>query len=136
MKNARKTRFDAIFDVAVTVICLLCMLVVLYPLYFCVIASISDPTAIANGRVILAPRDITWSGYKFLFMDSRIFTGYKNTIVYALGSTVLGLLLTIPAGYALSRPDLAGRKWILKCYVFTMYFSGGMIPISWCAISA
>ena len=128
MKNARKTRFDAIFDVAVTVICLLCMLVVLYPLYFCVIASISDPTAIANGRVILAPRDITWSGYKFLFMDSRIFTGYKNTIVYALGSTVLGLLLTIPAGYALSRPDLAGRKWILKYYVFTMYFSGGMIP--------
>lgn len=128
MKNARKTRFDAIFDVAVTVICLLCMLVVLYPLYFCVIASISDPTAIANGRVILAPRDITWSGYKFLFMDSRIFTGYKNTIVYALGSTVLGLLLTIPAGYALSRTDLAGRKWILKYYVFTMYFSGGMIP--------
>lgn len=128
MKNARKTRFDAIFDVAVTVICLLCMLVVLYPLYFCVIASISDPTAIANGRVILAPRDITWSGYKFLFMDSRIFTGYKNTIVYALGSTVLGLLLTIPAGYALSRTDLVGRKWILKYYVFTMYFSGGMIP--------
>lgn len=128
MKNARKTRFDAIFDVAVTVIWLLCMLVVLYPLYFCVIASISDPTAIANGRVILAPRDITWSGYKFLFMDSRIFTGYKNTIVYALGSTVLGLLLTIPAGYALSRPDLVGRKWILKYYVFTMYFSGGMIP--------
>ena len=78
--------------------------------------------------MILAPRDITWSGYKFLFMDSRIFTGYKNTIVYALGSTVLGLLLTIPAGYALSRPDLAGRKWILKYYVFTMYFSGGMIP--------
>lgn len=128
MAVKRKTRFDAIFDIAVTVICILCMLIVLYPLYFCVIASVSSPSDISNGRVILLPHGITWSGYKFLFMDSRIFTGYKNTVIYALGSTLLGLLLTIPAGYALSRPDLKGRKWIMKYYVFTMYFGGGMIP--------
>lgn len=124
----RKTRSDMIFDAVVTLICLMCMLVVLYPLYFCVIASVSDPTAIANGQVILLPHRITWSGYRFLFMDSRVYTGYINTIFYTLGSTLLGLALTIPAGYALSRPDLKGRKWILMCYVFTMYFSGGMIP--------
>ncbi|MGN0972906.1 MAG: carbohydrate ABC transporter permease [Aristaeellaceae bacterium] len=124
----RKTRSDMIFDAVVTLICLMCMLVVLYPLYFCVIASVSDPTAIANGQVILLPHRVTWAGYRFLFMDSRVYTGYINTLFYTLGSTLLGLALTIPAGYALSRPDLKGRKWILMCYVFTMYFSGGMIP--------
>lgn len=124
----RKTTFDAIFDVVVTVICVLCLLAVLYPLYFCVIASISGSAAVNSGKVLLWPCDVTFAGYEFVLGDPRIFTGYKNTFVYALGTTLVGLLLTIPAGYALSRPDLKGRKFILKYYVFTMYFSGGMIP--------
>ena len=124
----RKTRFDAVFDIVVTIICALCLLVVLYPLYFVCIASISGPSAITNGQVILLPHDITWSGYKMVFGDARVLTGYANTFFYSIGTTLMGLLLTIPCGYALSRPDFVGRKVILKIFVFTMYFSGGMIP--------
>ncbi len=128
MITKRKTTFDAIFDVIVTIICLFCLLMVLYPLYFCVIASISSSSAVSSGQVILWPSDITFAGYKFVFGDARVFTGYKNTIVYTIGTTLIGLFLTIPSGYALSRPDFRGRKFILKYYVFTMYFGGGMIP--------
>lgn len=124
----RKTTFDAVFDFAVTVVCIICLLIVLYPLYFVFIASISGPSAITNGKVILLPRDINWSGYKMVFGDARVLRGYGNTMMYAVGTTVMGLLLTIPCAYALSRPDFVGRKVILKLMVFTMYFSGGMIP--------
>ncbi len=124
----RKTTFDAVFDFAVTVVCILCLLIVLYPLYFVFIASISGPSAITNGKVILLPRDINWSGYKMVFGDARVLRGYGNTMLYAAGTTVMGLLLTIPCAYALSRSDFVGRKVILKLMVFTMYFSGGMIP--------
>ena len=124
----RKTTFDAVFDFAVTVVCILCLLIVLYPLYFVFIASISGPSAITNGRVILLPRDINWSGYKMVFGDARVLRGYGNTMMYAAGTTIMGLLLTIPCAYALSRSDFVGRKVILKLMVFTMYFSGGMIP--------
>ncbi len=124
----RKTTFDAVFDFAVTVVCILCLLIVLYPLYFVFIASISGPSAITNGKVILLPRDINWSGYKMVFGDARVLRGYGNTMLYAGGTTVMGLLLTIPCAYALSRSDFVGRKVILKLMVFTMYFSGGMIP--------
>lgn len=124
----RKTTFDAVFDFAVTVVCIICLLIVLYPLYFVFIASISGPSAITNGKVILLPRDINWSGYKMVFGDARVLRGYGNTMMYAAGTTIMGLLLTIPCAYALSRPDFVGRKVILKLMVFTMYFSGGMIP--------
>lgn len=124
----RKTTFDAVFDFAVTIVCILCLLIVLYPLYFVFIASISGPSAITNGKVILLPRDINWSGYKMVFGDARVLRGYGNTMLYAGGTTVMGLLLTIPCAYALSRSDFVGRKVILKLMVFTMYFSGGMIP--------
>ena len=63
-----------------------------------------------------------------VFGDARVLRGYGNTAIYAVGTTVMGLLLTIPCAYALSRPDFVGRKVILKLMVFTMYFSGGMIP--------
>ena len=128
LSSKRKTRFDMWFDIVITVLCVVCMLVVLYPLYFCVIASISNPTSLASGKVILLPHDVTWAGYQFLFMDKRVVTGYFNTIIYTVGTVALSLGITIPAGYALSREDLKGRKFILKMYVFTMYFSGGMVP--------
>ena len=124
----KKTTVDAAFDVLVTIISLCCMLIVIYPLYYCLIASVSNPAAVAGGKVLLWPSGITFAGYRFVFQDSRVFIGYRNTILYSAGTTIIGLLLTIPSGYALSRPDLKGRKFILKYYVFTMYFSGGMIP--------
>ena len=124
----RKSKSDMVFDVIVTIICVLCLLVVLYPIYFIFIASFSSSSAVTSGKVILLPKEITFRGYEMVLEDPRVLTGYKNTFIYAIGTTIVGLCLTIPAGYALSRPDFVGRKVILKYYVFTMYFSGGMIP--------
>ena len=102
--------------------------VTLYPVYFVVVASFSDPVYVNNGTFLIFPKGFTLKGYTEVFKDERIWTGYFNTILYTVGGTVFGTIVTLLAGYALSRKDLPGRSIIMKLMVFTMYFSGGMIP--------
>lgn len=102
--------------------------VTLYPVYFVVVASFSDPVYVNNGTFLIFPKGFTLKGYTEVFKDERIWTGYANTILYTVGGTVFGTIVTLLAGYALSRKDLPGRSIIMKLMVFTMYFSGGMIP--------
>lgn len=127
-KKQIQSRFDTGFDIVSTILLVLFLLVVLYPLYFVVIASISDANAISTGQVILLPKDVSFVGYRRIFQDSRILTGYGNSVIYTLASTVIGTITTVMAGYAFSRNDLPGHGWLMKVYVFTMYFSGGLIP--------
>lgn len=127
-QKIKRTRFDLWFDTVTTFLLLLCCLMVLYPLYFVAIASISDPVAVTNGKALLHPVGVNFKSYQLIFSDSRIWSGYGNTIRYTLFGTLFGLALTIPAGYALSRREFAGRAAILKIMVFTMYFQGGLIP--------
>ncbi len=124
----RRTRFDAVFDGISTLLLVLALLVVLYPLYFVFIASISDATSISTGQVILLPKNLSLVGYKRILQDTRIWSGYRNSILYTLGTTALGVTTTVMAGYSFSRSDLAGRRVLMLLYVFTMYFSGGLIP--------
>ncbi len=124
----RRTRFDAVFDGISTLLLVLALLVVLYPLYFVFIASISDATSISTGQVILLPKNLSFVGYKRILQDTRIWSGYRNSILYTLGTTALGVTTTVMAGYSFSRSDLAGRRVLMLLYVFTMYFSGGLIP--------
>jgi putative aldouronate transport system permease protein len=119
---------DGLFDAVVTVIIILITLVILYPLYFVVIASISDPSLVTSGQVILIPKGLNVDGYKFILRDHRILTGYGNTIFYTVFGTVLALVITIPAGYALSRKDLPFRNLLMMFVLFTKFFSGGLIP--------
>ena len=100
----------------------------LYPLYFVLIASISDANSISLGKVILLPKNIDFVGYRRILQDNRIMNGYVNSILYTVASTVIGTMTTILAGYSFSRTDLVGRKALMMVYVFTMYFSGGLIP--------
>ena len=100
----------------------------LYPLYFVVIASVSDATSISSGQVILLPKNVSVVGYQRILQDARIGSGYVNSILYTLGSTLIGVTTTVMAGYSFSRSDLAGRKVLMLLYVFTMYFNGGLIP--------
>ncbi|MCL2832522.1 MAG: carbohydrate ABC transporter permease [Treponema sp.] len=124
----RSSRFDQTFDVIVMVLLSLILLITFYPLYFIVIASISDPGAVMNGRTLLWPAGINFKSYEMILNDARILTGYYNTVRYALFGTLIGLIITIPAGYALSIKTLPGIGIITKLMVFTMYFSGGLIP--------
>lgn len=120
---------DKTFDRLVTILVVLILISIFYPLYFVVIASISNPDLVSAGKVWFWPKGISFEGYEFILKDVRILRGYLNTIIYTGGGTFLALLLTIPAGYALSRRDLKGSKLIMLFFVFTMYFSGGLIPM-------
>ena len=119
---------DKVFDIIITIIAIAALLISLYPLYFVLIASISSPEDIALGKVVFLPSNINFSAYKFVLEEGRIWRGYANTILYTLCGTVLGTLVTLMAAFALSRKDLFGRSIIMKLLVFTMFFSGGLIP--------
>ena len=99
-----------------------------YPLYFIIIASISDPELVAYGKVFLVPQKISLAAYQEVFKRSDIWVSYRNTIFYATAGTLWNMALTIPAAYALSKKRLHGRSFFLFFITFTMYFSGGMIP--------
>lgn len=120
---------DAVFDTVLYAICGLLLLVILYPLWFIVIASFSDPSAVAGGHVWLWPVSFTLDGYDELLRQAEVWIGYRNTIAYTLLGTLFGLVVNISAAFALSRRDLWGRRLLMSLYVFTMFFSGGLIPI-------
>jgi len=119
---------DRVFGAIILVLVTILLLIVLYPLYFTVIASVSNPDMVNLGKVWLYPVEITFDGYKKVFENEEILIGYRNTIFYTLGGTMVNLFLTLPAAYALTRKELQFKKIITFFFVFTMYFSGGMIP--------
>ena len=106
----------------------LMLLLVAYPIYFVIIASISHPTAVNTGQVILWPKQVTIEGYRAVFLDDSIMKGYKNSIIYTATCILFSVSTTVLAAYSLSRKDLPGRKVFMMLIVFTMYFGGGMIP--------
>lgn len=124
----RETTQDRIFLACTYLLLAVMGLLFLYPMYFIVIASFSSPAAIYRGEVILWPVGFSMDGYKEIFADSVIWRGYANTIFYTVGGTLISLLITLPAGYALSRKDLQGRYFLTFFFSFTMFFSGGIIP--------
>lgn len=119
---------DRAFDIALAVICGLIFISVLYPLYFVVLASFSDPIQVAGGKVWLWTNKPTLEGYKKVFEYEKLWVGYRNTIVYALVGVAAHLLVTIPAAYALSRKDTMLRRPIMMLFTITMFFGGGIVP--------
>ena len=111
-----------------TYILLLLAFIVLYPLYFIIIASISDPDAVLAGKVFLYPVSITLSGFSKILEKSDVWKGYLNTIIYTILTVVISLLVTIPAGWALSRKNLMFRKAFMVYFIIPMFFGGGLIP--------
>lgn len=125
MKKLKKiSASDKVFLCIVYTTVILISLIILYPLWFVIIASISDPNMVATGEVLFRPKGITFEGFKYIFRDPRIWTGYYNTIRYTVVGTMLALFITIPAGYALSRTDMMGLSIIMKLLIVTKYFSG------------
>ena len=120
---------DRIFGAVVLILSILCFLIILYPLWFVVIASISNSDLVNQGKVTFLPMDVRFYGYEQVFSDSRIWNGYMNTIIYVVAGTALNLAVTMPAAYALSRPDFRARNAVMTYFVFTMYFSGGLVPL-------
>lgn len=120
---------DTLFD-GVNIV-LMCVLFIVYawPLWFVLIASVSDPNAIWNGEVLMFPKGFSLEGYLEILHYDDIWTGYRNTIFYTVVGTVINLFLTVMAAYPLSRTDFVMNKFFTKIFMVTMYFSGGMIPL-------
>lgn len=119
---------DRIFGTFLLLFVLLLVLVFAYPLYFVLVASFSDPGIVGTGAVLLYPKGFTLVGYQNILKNTRIWVGYRNTLLYVTSGTLVALVVTILAAYSLSRRDLPGRNAIMGIYVFTMYFNGGLIP--------
>ena len=126
-KKKRKLT-DTLFDIGVYGFAILLMLLIIYPLWFVIIASFSNPAEVANGNVWFWPSEWKLDGYIELFKQDIIWRSYFNTILYTVVGTFVALAVNIPAGYALSRKDLVGRKWISLFYIIPMFVGGGLIP--------
>ncbi len=120
---------DKIFGAAVIILSILVFIIIAYPLWFVVIASISNSNLVNLGKVTIWPKDISFYGFQQVFQDARILTGYVNTLIYVVGGTILNMAVTMPAAYALSRRDFSTRNKIMFYFVFTMFFSGGLVPL-------
>lgn len=124
----RKSRGDMWFDIINYILLTFIMLLVLYPLYFVLVASFSDPNYIYSGEIWLFPKGFTLDGYARIFNDSSIWIGYVNSILYATLGTLIGVAVTVFAAYPLARKNLAGKSLIMWFLLITMFFSGGLIP--------
>jgi len=124
----KRTREDLVFDVINTAILALATLVVLYPLIYIVSASFSSRFAVVAGKVWLWPVDPSLEGYKAVFVNDSVLTGYMNSAIYAIVGTAVNVSLTIVAAYPLSRKDFKARNPLMFLFTFTMIFNGGLIP--------
>ena len=134
MKEKRKHNFfkrskeDIFFDIFNYAVLGIITVLVLYPLYFIVIASFSDPDAINTGQVVFFPKGFNTLGYQRIFENTKIWRAYGNTIFYTFVGTVINIIMTMVFAYPLSRKDFSGRKFMTFFMMFTMYFQGGLMP--------
>lgn len=126
--KVKKSKEDKIFDFILYGIAAILIVIALYPMYFIVIASISNPNLVSNGEILFLPKGINFKAYEQLASYSQLWTGYKNTILYVIFGTIFTLVVNIPAAYALSRRKLYGRKALTIFYLIPMFFTGGLIP--------
>ncbi|MGE7823705.1 carbohydrate ABC transporter permease [Paenibacillus sp. NPDC093718] len=119
---------DRLFDIINYILLAIVLTIVLYPLIFVAVASISNPAAVVKGEVWLLPKEINFTGYEKVFANKEILNGYMNTILYTVVGTIVNVGMTILAAYPLSRKDFRGRNIFTALFVFTMFFSGGLIP--------
>lgn len=121
-------RGDRALNAFINVTLVIIGICVAYPLWYVIICSFSNPSDIAVGKVFLWPSGFTLQGYVEMFRHTQLWVGYGNTIMYTSCSSAIGLALQLTCAYALSRKNLPGRNWMNFFFLFTMYFSGGMIP--------
>ena len=126
--NTKKSLGERIFDVFNCLFLGLIGLTTLYPMVLVISGSMSDIYAIIRDEVVLWPVGLSWEAYQSIFRDGTIFTAYGNTLIYAIGGTLMNLTLTMPLAYATSRKAYSLRSQVMFLFTVTMFFSGGLIP--------
>lgn len=119
---------DKIFDIINVIVMIILLVIFVWPLWFIVIASVSNPNEVWNGNVLLWPKGFTTAAYEAVIEYKSIWIGYRNTIFYTVVGTMINLVMTICAAYPLSRKDFMPRNFFMFMFMLTMYFGGGLIP--------
>lgn len=122
--NSSDLLFYSITGIIITVF----FLIVLYPVIFVIAASFSSGDAVTAGKVFLWPVEFSLDGYKTVFNNSQVLTGFRNSILYTVTGTAINVVLTMCAAYALTRGEVPGINKIMFLFTFTMFFGGGIIP--------
>lgn len=127
-KKVKMSKKDTVFMGLVYLFLTFVLIIVLYPLIYVISASFSSPGAVSSGKVFLLPVDPTLIGYDAVFKNPKIVSGFLNSFFYLIIGTAVNVAMTMLAAYPLSRREFLGRKIISGIFVFTMYFSGGLVP--------
>lgn len=131
MSNSKKKKkgfSDKRSDVVLVIMCLFILLGIAYPLYYVLVASVSNPYDVYAGKTFLLPSDFNLDGYKAVFSDDSLIKGYINSIKYTIIGTVFSVVMVYLTAYPLSIKTLPGRKFLSIFFIITMYFGGGLIP--------
>lgn len=128
VRRSREAREDIIFEWIIIVLLGILSLIIIYPLYFVIIASFSEAQMVIGGKVWWRPVQITLENYMACFENDDLMLGYRNSLAMLVMGTSVNLVLTTLCAYPLSRKDLWGRKYLMLFTLFPMFFSGGMIP--------
>ena len=127
-KNSKLGLSDKVSDIILVIIIVALIIVIAYPLYYVLVASVSNPYDVYAGKTFLLPSDFSLKGYKAVFSDPSLYTGYINSIKYTIIGTIFSVTMLYLTAYPLAQRDLPGRKYISLFFIITMYFGGGLIP--------
>lgn len=126
-RKIKDTKEDKVFYIINFILWLVILFIVIYPLYVIIISSFSDPNAVMQGKVIWYPVDVSLVGYQAILKYSTLWRGYLNSIIYTVCGTLLAVMVTLTMAYGLTRKFM-GKGIVNFLIVFTMFFSGGLIP--------
>jgi len=118
----------SMFNIFNYIVLFLFGLAALYPFVYILTISLMPEAAYLKGGIVLFPREVSFEAYKQIFQNGSIFLSYKASIIITVGGTALNLFLTILCAYAMSKTKIKGYKFFINMIIFTMYFSGGLIP--------
>ena len=126
----KRSRGERIFECFNIVFMIFLIIVMIYPLLYVIFASFSNYYELIRFKgLLLHPLGFNVDSYKEVFKNPLMLSGFKNTLIIVIAGTAINMFLTILGSYALSRDDLMFKKPAMLFIIFTMYFSGGMIPL-------
>ncbi|BBH70662.1 sugar ABC transporter permease [Actinoplanes sp. OR16] len=119
---------DRIFMIVVRLMLAIALILVVLPLIYIVASSFSSPAAVNSGQVRFWPVDFSIEAYQSVLSNAEVLRGYYNSLIYAVAGTLISVTLTVAIAYPLSRRTFYGRNVLMTLLIFTMLFSGGLIP--------
>lgn len=128
MRSNKLGLSDKTSDIILVILCTVIVIIIAYPLYYVLVASVSNPYDVYAGKTFILPSGFTLDGYKAVFSDANIFSGLLNSIKYTIIGTIFSVIMIYLVAYPLSEKSMPGRKFISVFFIITMYFGGGLVP--------